>query len=121
MGQLNLITKNRTVNGEQVITTRKRTYSTVGTRALVARIAQSSNIKDTDVTQAVHAIKDAILYFVLNGHHVNLGRLGIFGMSANIASCAQASQCSVDLVKRLKISYNPSAEIKEKIANIQFK
>lgn len=119
MGQIKLNVRTGKVGGKDRLITTKEQYSTITPEVLVARIAQSANIKDTDVVQSLHAIEDAILYFVLNGHHVNLGRLGIFGMAASIATVAQPQQCSIDLVKKLRIGYVPSTSIKQEIANIK--
>lgn len=119
MGHVKLGVRTQNVGGKSRLVTFKEQYSTINPEVLVARIAQSANIKDTDVVQSLHAIEDAILYFVLNGHHVNLGRLGIFGMAANIGTCAQKEQCSVDLVRRLRIAFVPSTSIKDELANIK--
>ena len=120
MGQIVLQTKQTTVNGEERIQTSRVSYSTISSDLICARVAQTANIKVTTVKNALLGIKEAVRYFVLNGHSVNLGPLGIISVSVSADSVAQAKQVNRNLLRGLTYSYRPSTQIKEELANIKF-
>ena len=94
-------------------------YSTVKKDELVSYAAGSSHIPESQLLACTLAIKEAIAYFVLNGHHVNLGKFGIFGLRGKAGSAMDPEFVSADLVKRITIGYHPSVEIKEMISNLR--
>ena len=55
-------------------------YSVIKEDELVSYAAQSSHIPESTLLASTLAIREAITYFVLNGHHVDLGKFGIFGI-----------------------------------------
>lgn len=93
-------------------------YSTVKADELVSYAAGSSHIPESTLRACTLAIREAVSYFVLNGHHVNLGKFGILGVRSKTKSASDAEQVNAKLVRRLGISFYPSKEIKEAIANM---
>ena len=61
-------------------------------------------------------MREAISYFVLNGHHVDLGKFGILGVRSSQKAATDAEEVSANLVKRVTIGFTPSKEIKDAIA-----
>ena len=120
MGNIVLQTTSRNVNGEERLTTNRVNYSTIGSDLICARIAQTANIKVTTVKSALLGIKEAVRYFVLNGHSVNLGPFGIIGVAISADTVAKASQVNRNLIRGINYSYRPSTEIKSHLANIKF-
>ena len=59
-------------------------YSTVKEDELVSYTAQSSHIPESTLLASTLAIREAISFFVLNGHHVDLGKFGIFGIRSSV-------------------------------------
>lgn len=94
-------------------------YSTVKSDELVSYAAQSSHIPESTLRAAAIAMREAISYFVLNGHHVNLGKFGILGVRTKQASAVDAEEVNANLVKRLSIAFTPSTEIKQAIASMR--
>lgn len=94
-------------------------YSTVKSKELTTYAAGSSHIPESQLTACTLAIKEAIAYFVLNGHHVDLGKFGILGLRSKASSAMDPQFVSADLVKRITIGYQPSVDIKELISNIR--
>ena len=94
-------------------------YSTVQSKELVTYAAGSSHIPESQLLACTLAMKEAIAYFVLNGHHVDLGKFGILGLRSKANSAMDPQFVSADLVKRITIGYQPSVEIKELISNIR--
>ena len=66
------------------------------------------------------AIREAISFFVLNGHHVDLGKFGIFGIRSKQKAVTDAEQVDASLVKHLTVGFKPSTDIKEAIATLRF-
>jgi hypothetical protein len=64
-------------------------------------------------------MREAISYFVLNGHHVNLGKFGILGIRSSQKSATDVEEVSANLVKRMTIGFTPSVEIKNAIAQMR--
>lgn len=128
MGQIKLKTQmaqasvasNAIQKGDAVIKTRPVRYTTIAGDTLVARVAQTANVKPATVRSGIQGIKEAVRYFVMNGHHVNLGRLGFLTLHVEGAAVAQASQVSANLVKRISVGYTPSTEVKTMVENISF-
>ncbi|MBO6029911.1 MAG: hypothetical protein J6T44_05335 [Prevotella sp.] len=112
MQRLAVINDNRVVG-------RAVRYSTVKADELVSYAAGSSHIPEATLRAATLAMKEAISYFVLNGHHVNLGKFGILGIRSKQKSATDAEQVKADLVKRVTIGFTPSVEIKQAIASMR--
>ena len=93
-------------------------YSTVKGEQLVSYASQSSHIPESTLLACTLAVREAISYFVLNGHHVSLGMFGTFGIRTHQKAVTDAEEVSAELVKRITIGYTPSAEIKKAIAAI---
>ena len=94
-------------------------YSTVKQNELVSYASQSSHIPESQLRACTLAIREAIAYFVLNGHHVDLGKFGYLGIRSKQKSANDAEQVRSDLVKRVTFGYSPSVEIKNAIASIR--
>ena len=95
-------------------------YSTVKEDELVSYTAQSSHIPESTLLASTIAICEAISFFVLNGHHVDLGKFGIFGIRSKQKAVTDAEQVDTSLVKHLTVGFKPSTDIKEAIANLRF-
>ena len=94
-------------------------YSTVKQNELVSYAASSSHIPESQLRACTLAIREAIAYFVLNGHHVDLGKFGYLGVRSKQKHANDAEQINTNLVKRVTIGYTPSVEIKNAIAQIR--
>lgn len=90
-------------------------YSTVKEDEVVSYAAQSSHIPESTLLASTLAIREAIIYFVLNGHHVDLGKFGIFGIRSKQKAVTDAEEVDPDLVKHLTVGFKPSVEIKHAI------
>ena len=93
-------------------------YSTVKGEQLVSYASQSSHIPESTLLACTLAVREAISYFVLNGHHVNLGKFGTFGIRTHQKAVTDAEEVSAELVKRITIGFTPSKKKKKAIAAI---
>ena len=113
MGIIRLSSKIQKVLTNDRMVTRNVRYTTIGSDLIIARCAHT-------VRSGILGLKEAVRYFVVNGHHVNLGKLGILRLKINAKSVAQEDQISADLISRITIGYQPSVEVKEILSNISF-
>ena len=106
------------INDNRVLARAVR-YSTVKQNELVSYASNSSHIPESQLRACTLAMREAIAYFVLNGHHVNLGKFGILGARTLQKAATDAEEVSDKLVHRVTIGYTPSVEIKQAIAAIR--
>ena len=95
-------------------------YSTVKGDEIVSYASQSSHIPESTLRACTLAMREAISYFVLNGHHVNLGKFGYLGVHSKQLSAVDYEQVKANLVKSMTIGYTPSVEIKQALASVKF-
>lgn len=121
MGQIKVRGKMQRVGviDENRVLGRAVRYSTIKGDELVTYAANSSHIPESTLRACTLAMREAIAYFVLNGHHVNLSKFGILGFRSKQKSAADAEQVSSRLVKRMTVAFTPSKEIKEAIASLK--
>lgn len=113
MQRLAVVDDNRVVG-------RAMRYSTVKGDQLVSYASQSSHIPESTLLACTLAMREAISYFVLNGHHVDLDKFGILSIRSKQKAVDDAEQVNADLVTHLTVGFTPSKEIKEAIAAIRF-
>ena len=106
------------INDNRVVARAVR-YSTVKGDELTSYAAQSSHIPESTLRACTLAMREAISYFVLNGHHVDLGKFGILGIRSKQLSAVDYEQVNASLVKRMTIGYTPSVEIKQALASLK--
>ena len=94
-------------------------YSTVKGDEIVSYASQSSHIPESTLRACTLAMREATSYFVLNGHHVDLGKFGILGIRSKQLSAVDYEQVNANLVKRMTIGYTPSVEIKQALASLK--
>ena len=94
-------------------------YSTVKGDQLVSYASQSSHIPESTLRACTLAMREAISYFVLNGHHVNLGKFGILGIRSTQKAATDAEEVNANLVKHVTIGFTPSVEIKNAISQMR--
>jgi nucleoid DNA-binding protein len=111
MQRLAVVDDNRVVG-------RAMRYSTVKGDALVSYVTHTSHIPESTLLACTLAVREAISIFVLNGHHVDLGRFGILSVRSKQKSVTDAEEVNANLVTRLTIGFKPSVEIKQAIAAI---
>lgn len=99
MGIIRLSSKIQKVLTNDRMVTRNVRYSTIGSDLIIARCAQVANVKPATVRSGILGLKEAVRYFVVNGHHVNLGKLGILRL--DFIEPASARLCQSKLITAL--------------------
>lgn len=121
MGQIKVRGKMQrvTVIDDNRVLARNVRYSTVKGNELISYASQSAHIAESNLRAATLAIREAISYFVLNGHHVDLGKFGIFGIRTKTKSALDVEQVDSKMLRRMSIGFTPSKELKEAISTLK--
>ena len=93
---------------------------TIDGRQLAEYVEMDSGIDHARVEYIMASVAKQIKEMVLNGHKVQLGDLGIIGLTCQSTGSEQAADVSVkNNVKRLKFTLRPSVYLKEKMKNVE--
>ena len=114
------------VVNDQRSTAPKKGYSlrplrlpTVKRDELARHVELDSQIDHARVAYIMSAVAKQIRQLVLNGHKVELGELGIIGVTCHATGSDSPEQLSVkDNVKRMQLSFTPSREITRKMQGL---
>ena len=93
-GQVTVGYKGRVIgfnNSEKLVGQALR-YSTIAYAALIAYAAKAAGVPESSIALAMEALFDAMNYFVLNGHSVQIPNLGTFFISVRAKSTATEAE-----------------------------
>lgn len=95
-------------------------YSTIEYDAIVAYAAKAAAVPESSIDMSMEALFDAMNYFVLNGHSVQIPNLGTFSIGVRAKSTGSEAEFTADFSKNLrgiKIRFLPDPELKAMIAS----
>ena len=81
--------------------------------SLLEYASRSAHIPKSMMKACTMAIADAISFYVINGHKVSFGDVGKFHLKVESTCVDTLEECQADTVKRTKLWFTPSTEIKE--------
>jgi nucleoid DNA-binding protein len=90
-------------------------YSTIPYSAIVAYASKAAAVPESSIEMAMEALYDAVNYFVLNGHSVQIPNLGTFSLGVHAKSAASEVEFSANFAKNLKriiLRFLPDTELK---------
>lgn len=122
-GQLNIKYKPRRIafnNTEKLVGTTDR-YSTIDYQSIVAYAAKAAAVPDSSVEMAMEAIFDAVNYFVLNGHSVQIPNLGTFSIGVRAKSALNEVEFTNQFSQNLRgvnIHFLPDSGLKQMISSM---
>ena len=85
-GQVNIDYKGRRIafsNSEKLVGQAVR-YTTIPYAAIIAYAAKAAGVPESSIALAMEALYDAMNYFVLNGHSVQIPNLGTFSICVSV-------------------------------------
>ena len=122
-GQLNINYKPRRIafnNTEKLVGSTDR-YSTIDYRSIIQYAAKAAAVPESSMEMAMEAIFDAVNYFVLNGHSVQIPNLGTFSIGVRAKAALNevefTNQFSQNL-RGIQIHFLPDAELKQQLASM---
>ena len=121
-GQINIGYKARRIgfNDTEKLVGQASRYSTIAYDAIVAYAAKAAAVPESSIEMAMEALFDAMNYFVLNGHSVQIPNLGTFSIGVRAKSTGSEAEFTSDFAKNLRginIRFLPDPDLKAMIAN----
>jgi predicted histone-like DNA-binding protein len=89
-------------------------------RQIVEQIADRCTLTGSDIKAVLDALMTVIKRNLANGSPVRLGDLGSFRPSVSGFGSATADKCGASSVKKARVIYVPSTEIKEAVSMYAF-
>ena len=89
-------------------------------RQIVEQIADRCTLTGSDIKAVLDALMTVIKRNLANGSPVRLGDLGSFRPSISGTGIETADKCGANTVKKARVIYVPSTEIKEAVAQYSF-
>ena len=117
MAQLNLTTQKKRIaylDSEKYITSVVR-YSTFTTEEIIEIASENSGIPKAQMSSALYALFQQVKQFVLNGHCIQLGNLGILYVSSNAKAKDTEKEAGASSVYRLALRFRQSKAIRDLI------
>ena len=88
----------------------------VGLRAIVKEIEEKCTLTQPDILAVLSALESAIAAKLRNGQSVRFGTLGSFRPTITSNGAATASTWAVNMIKRVRAVFTPSAQLKRDLA-----
>ncbi|MBQ9666224.1 MAG: hypothetical protein IJV33_07120 [Bacteroidaceae bacterium] len=80
---------------------------------IVAYASQAANVPADNVNLALQALLDAITYFVINGHTVQIPGLGSIGTITNVKVAQTLEEANADTIRKTHIQFYPTDQVRE--------
>lgn len=122
-GQINIGYKARKVgfmDGNEKLIGLADRYSTIDYKSIIAYAAKAAAVPESSIEMAMEAIYDAMNYFVLNGHSVQIPNMGTFSLGISAKTAATEAEFTANFaqnLRRIKIRFLPDTELKQMIAS----
>ena len=121
-GQLNVGYKGRRIafNNTEKLVGQVIRYTTIAYAAIVAYAAKAAGVPESSIAMAMEALFDAMNFFVLNGHSVQIPNLGTFYLCVSVKSSASEAEFTANFaqnLRRVSIRFLPDPELKAMIAS----
>ena len=121
-GQINIGYKARRIafNGSEKLVGQADRYSTIPYASIISYAAKAAAVPESSIEMAMEALFDAMNYFVLNGHSVQIPNLGTFSIGVRAKSAADESEFTANFSQNLRnvvIRFLPDSELKQMIAS----
>ena len=125
-GQINInyAPRNIAILNKEALVGQADRYSTIEYKAIVAYAAKAAAVPESSIEMAMEAIFDAMNYFVLNGHSVQIPNLGTFSIGVRAKSATSEQSFQSDFAENLrivKINFLPDPELKQMLASTSSK
>lgn len=106
-------------SGDERLLGRAERYSTIDYASIVAYAAKAAAVPESSIDMAMEALFDAMNYFVLNGHSVQIPNLGTFAIGVRVKSTETEAQFTAQFAQNLRgvnIRFLPDPELKAMIS-----
>ncbi len=98
--------------------TRSVTYTKIDKEELLRRAAANSQIGEGELYKAMCAVVKEFENFLMNGHSVELPKVGTFRFSLNARAADTLDKAGAGAVYRRRVLYLPSTNVKKRLSEI---
>ena len=108
-------------SGETALVAKVDRYSTISYADIISYASKAAAVPESSMTMAMEAIFDAMSYFVLNGHSVQIPNLGTFSITVRCKASDSLEDFTADFASNLRnvvIRFLPSPELKADLTAI---
>ena len=95
-------------------------YSTIPYPEVISYAAQAASVPESNIEISMEALFDALNFFVMNGHSVQIPHIGTFSLKVRVKSTATKEEFVANFSKNLRqisIRFLPAPELKAMIAS----
>ena len=95
-------------------------YTTIPYSEVIAYAAQAASVPESNIEISMEALFDALNFFVMNGHSVQIPHIGTFSLKVRVKSTATKEEFVANFSKNLRqisIRFLPAPELKAMIAS----
>ena len=106
-------------SGDERLLGRAERYSTIDYASIVAYAAKAAAVPESSIDMAMEALFDAMNYFVLNGHSVQVPNLGTFAIGVRVKSTETEAQFTAQFAQNLRgvnVRFLPDPDLKAMIS-----
>lgn len=86
--------------------------ATITDEDIIQYAAQASHVPESSIRLAQYALFDAINYFCVNGHSVQIPYLGTFSVNINSKVVETAKEANSESVKRSRLRFYPKKRLR---------
>ena len=111
-------------SGETALVAKVDRYSTISYADIISYASKAAAVPESSMTMAMEAIFDAMSYFVLNGHSVQIPNLGTFSITVRCKASDSLEDFTADFASNLRnvvIRFLPSPELKADLSKTAIK
>lgn len=93
---------------------------TVDIDRLSQLVGDGSTVRQNDIYAVIIGLVNVIQGELSEGRHVNLGKLGTFGVSVSSSGSDTAEEVTASNIKSAKVLYRPSKELKNMLKVLSY-
>lgn len=121
-GQINInyAPRNIAILNKEALVGQADRYSTIEYKSIIAYAAKAAAVPESSIEMAMEAIFDAVNYFVLNGHSVQIPNLGTFSIGVRAKGAMTTQDFTANFNQNLRnvhINFLPDPELKQMLAS----
>ena len=120
-GQVNINFKKQHIayNDTEKLVGKAMRYSTISYADVVSYAARAASVPESSIEISMEALFDAMNYFVMNGHSVQVPHLGTFYLKVCVKSTPTKEEFVANFaenLRRISLCFRPDPELKARIA-----
>ncbi|MBQ5538554.1 MAG: HU family DNA-binding protein [Treponema sp.] len=92
----------------------------IDVNVLAKEISKSCTLTPADVIAVIESLLEKMPQYLKNSNRIRLNKFGIFKLSFSAEGHEEAEKVSATDIKKLRVIFTPSAELKRELSDINF-